>query len=116
METNKFGDLMGLIGGFDFDATFELDGRFLEEKICKSVGKYDGSIEGICGRNITVNWSVVLLVASTTTGTSNWSGNEFDGKMNDCTVKSKVVKRSLAGKSKTSTSLHVDVVNVAFWF
>ena len=101
METNKFDDLMGLIGGFDFDATFELDGRFLEEKICKLVGNYDGSMEGICGRNITVNWSVVLLAASTTTSTSNWSGNEFDGKMNDCTIKSKVVKRSLAGKSKT---------------
>ena len=115
METYEFGDLMGLIGGFDFNATFELNGRFLEEKICKSVGNYDGSIEGICGLISTVGWNMVLLVASTTTGTSNWSGNEFDGKMNNCTIKSKVVKCSLAGKSKTSTSLHVDVINVAFW-
>ena len=107
---------MGLIGGFDFNATFEFDGCFLEEKIGKPIRNYDGSIEGICGRNVIVGWNVVLLVASTTTGTSNRSGNEFDGKMNDCTIKSKVVECSLAGKSKTSTSLHVDVVNVAFWF
>ena len=39
---NKFGDLMGLIGGFDFDATFELDGRFLEEKSANQLGNMMG--------------------------------------------------------------------------
>ena len=107
---------MGLIGGFDFDATFEFDGRFFKEKIGKPIRNYDGSVEGICGRSFTVNWSVVLLVASTTTGTSNWSGNEFDGKMNDCTIESKVMECSLACKGKAATSLHVDVIDVAFWF
>ena len=112
----EFGNLVSLIGGFDFDATFEFDGRFLKEKIGKPIRNYDGSVEGISRQNVIVGWNVVLLVASTTTGTSNWSGNEFDGKMNDCTIESKVMERSLACKGNAATSLHVDVVDVAFWF
>ena len=116
MKTNKLCDLMGWIGGFNFYTTFELDGCFFEEKVSKSIGNNDGTIGRIGCQNVRGGWNVVLLIAIATTGTGNGGSNELNGKVNIGTVKSKVMKCSLAGKSKTSTSLHVNVVNVAFWF
>ena len=116
MKTNEFGDLVSLVGGLDFDATFEFYGCFLEEEIGKSIWDYDWPIEGVCSILSSVGRYVVLLISSTTACTGNGSGNEFDRKMNNGIIESKMVKCSLTGKGEASTSLHVDVVDVAFWF
>ena len=116
MKTNEFGDLVSLVGGLDFDATLEFYGCFLEEEIGKSIWDYDWPIEGVCSIFTSVGRYVILLISSTTACTGNGCGNEFDRKMNNGTIESKMVKCSLTRKGEAFTSLHVDVVDVAPWF
>ena len=100
---------MSLVGGLDFDTTIEFYGCFLEEEIGKSIWDYDWPIEGVCSIFAAMGRYVVLLISST----GNWCGNEFDRKMNNGTIESKMVKCSLTRKGEAFTSLHVDVVDVA---
>ena len=116
MKTNEFGDLVSLVDGLDFDTTLEFYGCFLEEEIGKSIRDYDWPIEGVCSFLAGVGRHVILLIPSTTARTGNGCGNEFDRKMNNGTIESKMVKCSLTGKGEAFTSLHVDVVDVAPWF
>ena len=115
MKTNEFGDLVSLVGGLDFDTTFEFYGCFLEEEIGKSIRDYDWPIEGVCSILSSMSRYVILLISSTTACTKNGCGNEFDRKMNNGTIESKMVKCSLTHKGEAFTSLHVEVVDVAPW-